>query len=248
MNARTMATDIAKLELREGDVLVLKTPGAMSVEQGDRIRNHLAELIPGFSNKVLILDGSSDLQILRPETPPAPPAAAFNLDAAIDQARQNVARCIEASHFWHSTVLGVKFMRARSERFATGGMLSAKDVQRFFLVGENPSETILPAAVARLLSRQRGGALAQILGLVLVIAFALGVFGPNLDRLAFSGNPIPVDHAGEIARFEAEARQKCNALPTDNRGWIQLKDGAIVCTDKRGRVRSQITTLVRAER
>jgi hypothetical protein len=105
---------------------------------------------------------------------------------------------------------------------------------------------VAPRASRKRNPRQHGGAIAQILGLVFVIAFSLGVFGPNLDRIAFSNNPTPPDLAGEIALFEAQARAKCNTQPTDNRGWILTKDGAIVCTDKRGRVRSQVTTLVRA--
>lgn len=92
---------------------------------------------------------------------------------------------------------------------------------------------------------QRGNATLQAIAGTLGLAFILGVFGPTLDSRAYNdyGAAAASDTEGEAARLDAEARRYCGAAPKDNSGWIQLQDGVIVCTDKRGRrqARSVIT-------
>lgn len=100
-------------------------------------------------------------------------------------------------------------------------------------------------------SRPRGHATLQALGLAALFALALSALGPVLDEHPYSGYgyQAPAIEAGEIARLEADARHRCARDRGENTGVVFLPDGAIVCTDKHGqRARSQITTLVRAQR
>lgn len=54
---------IAKLQLRPGDVLVVKVDHTISAEIGGRIREHFERTV-GPDRKVLILDNSIDLSVL----------------------------------------------------------------------------------------------------------------------------------------------------------------------------------------
>jgi len=88
--------------------------------------------------------------------------------------------------------------------------------------------------------------LIQSLALALVFVVALGALGPALD--AQPSRPPARDIAGEIRRMSLQADRSC-ALAGENAGVIELADGVIACTDKRGRrLRpvSQVTVLTRA--
>lgn len=87
--------------------------------------------------------------------------------------------------------------------------------------------------------RQRGHATLQAIGGALLIAFVLGALGPSLTPP--SRTYTSYGYTGEIARMEADAQRRCGQAQ-DNSGWIQLQDGVIVCTDKRGRRLRQVTT------
>jgi hypothetical protein len=102
--------------------------------------------------------------------------------------------------------------------------------------------------VTRGLGKPRGNATLQILAATAAIALLLGAFGPALDEAPNSAYGYTPEHAGEVARFELEARRACDHLAGDNSGWLQGADGTIVCTDKRGRrARNTITVLHRSE-
>ena len=81
----------------------------------------------------------------------------------------------------------------------------------------------------------------------LAFAFILGAFGPKLpDGSSYASFGYTGDQADQVARFEEEAAAFCQTQQGINAGWLRVSDGAIVCTDKRGRRgKNQITTLVR---
>jgi len=57
------AFEIAKLQLQHGDVLVVKTDRPMSNEATERVRKHLAGILPQ-GVKTMIIDRGVDLSIL----------------------------------------------------------------------------------------------------------------------------------------------------------------------------------------
>lgn len=97
---------------------------------------------------------------------------------------------------------------------------------------------------------QRGAVLPQLQAVLasiagaLAIALVLGAFGPALDALPdHRGEWLQAEQelqqSGALARFEAEARERCTRLGSENSGYIQVDGGAIVCTTKRGHVLAQ---------
>lgn len=56
-----------KLELKDGDTLVLKSESKLSVEVCARIKEHIKHLLGDLKIKVLVLDGGMDIGILRKE-------------------------------------------------------------------------------------------------------------------------------------------------------------------------------------
>ena len=82
----------------------------------------------------------------------------------------------------------------------------------------------------------------QVLGAALGITLLLGSFGPALDSSKYSdyGYRPHHDHEiridGEVVRLDARDRDRCSDRRGENSGWIQLANGAVICTDKRGRV------------
>jgi hypothetical protein len=96
--------------------------------------------------------------------------------------------------------------------------------------------------------RQAGRALVQVALALAFFTLTLGWLGPAIDA-----DPYPVPEAslepGTAERLEAEARQYCDRAAGRNSGWIELDDGQIACTTKRGkRLKSTITVLHRSER
>lgn len=77
---------------------------------------------------------------------------------------------------------------------------------------------------------------------VLAIAALAGILGPGLDDYSAER-----DQAAEIeaaqqqaahqARYDAAVRSLCG----DNAGWMELQDGAIQCTTKRGTPTQRVT-------
>lgn len=84
--------------------------------------------------------------------------------------------------------------------------------------------------------RQAGSTTLQTLVAVAAFTLVLAALGPAIDAEPY-GTPALLTRAdrGELARLEAEARRHCDAVAGVNSGWIQLTDGQIACTDKRGR-------------
>lgn len=63
------AAEIAKLDLRANDVLVLVFPNRLSVDAGLRLRDDLQRALPmpeGGRRPVLILEGGASVQVIRP--------------------------------------------------------------------------------------------------------------------------------------------------------------------------------------
>lgn len=84
------------------------------------------------------------------------------------------------------------------------------------------------------------GLLTSIAG-ALAFALALGALGPTLDaipdqRSEWLQAEQELHQAGALARWEAEARNKCTRIGGENAVYIQVQGGGIRCTTKRGHV------------
>lgn len=70
MSNEAKLDDFAKLtitELKPNDVIVIKTKGRISEQSVVLIKNYVREAIGQITNKVLVLDGGMDMEILREE-------------------------------------------------------------------------------------------------------------------------------------------------------------------------------------
>lgn len=98
-----------------------------------------------------------------------------------------------------------------------------------------------------LMRHQAGAALVQCALAVVFVTLTLAWLGPTIDAEPYP-LPAPQLEPGTLERLEAEARAHCDREAGRNSGWIQLADGQIACTTKRGmRVKSTITVLHRSE-
>jgi hypothetical protein len=77
----------------------------------------------------------------------------------------------------------------------------------------------------------------------------MGWLGPRIDAAStYADYGYTPDQQGEHRRLELQARKVCDERAGENSGWIEVADGTIVCTDKRGRrARNTITVLHRSE-
>jgi hypothetical protein len=68
MSAEPIALEpwtIAKLDVKAGDVVVVRVPGRLSTEIAERVEAYFSERVP--SVKILVVDQGVELSILRPE-------------------------------------------------------------------------------------------------------------------------------------------------------------------------------------
>lgn len=66
MNIETIQIDIAKLELRPGDMIVLRYDMMLTFEQREAIIRAVEQYIP--DHQVMVFDGGATVEILRPAT------------------------------------------------------------------------------------------------------------------------------------------------------------------------------------
>ncbi|MCF8533041.1 MAG: hypothetical protein K9G48_08565 [Reyranella sp.] len=74
MDTEVIAVEIAKLEARKGDTIVVRFQGALPAEIVARATAHLEGRLPE-GVKVLILDRGSELSVVRPTDEARPEAA-----------------------------------------------------------------------------------------------------------------------------------------------------------------------------
>lgn len=99
----------------------------------------------------------------------------------------------------------------------------------------------MPATMPR--KHEPGMFVWSVLG-ALAFAMVLGALGPALDaqpdrRAEWLQAEQELQQQGTLARWEAQARERCTRLGSDNSGYLPLDGGGIVCTDKRGQVLAQ---------
>lgn len=85
---------------------------------------------------------------------------------------------------------------------------------------------------------------AVTIGAAITLALILGALGPTLDELDAQPDrrgewlqaEQQLQQQGMLARWEAEARDRCARHHGPNGAVVRLDDGHILCTDKRGRL------------
>lgn len=58
--------EIAKLDLRPNDILVVKLGDVISMDEATHLRDEMSAWLPS-SNKIIILSDGADISIIRPE-------------------------------------------------------------------------------------------------------------------------------------------------------------------------------------
>lgn len=72
--------------------------------------------------------------------------------------------------------------------------------------------------------------------LTLAIAAILGILGPSLDDHSDDYVQLAnIEDAQQQAQAQARYERAAQELCGPNAAWMELQDGAIQCTDKRGR-------------
>lgn len=101
--------------------------------------------------------------------------------------------------------------------------------------------------LAQCRARQGGTATLQTLLAVAIFILVLGWLGPALDGQSYGAPTAPAPDAPRTVEILAD--KHCQSRGGENAAWVRVgRDGAFVCTDKRGRRHgSVITILHRAE-
>lgn len=84
--------------------------------------------------------------------------------------------------------------------------------------------------------------------LTTAIIAILGVFGPQLDdHSAEQAAANDLQAAQDQAAAEQTYRNAVQRLCGPNAAWMELQDGAIQCTDKRGTPTTRVTLITQAK-